>query len=459
HNYQQLSGFYQLPPPLQSFKPRDSIRQSPTMGPQQSNQNSGSMSLPPPRSTQSAGYSGMSPRSKPQQSPHMHHPQSSPSINSISPYPTPQSHPQHHSSPHQSPRYEGHQLKHPVPPSMSLPSSSLSSTSVFQVMSPRPYSSPHTGGSTSSTTAQGSQLKSPKPNVGQRSTPNSPQRFMMLPPQTAPTMALARQSKAANATSSKRRSSSGPKVVDQEAREMMRKVSHSAIERRRRERINDKILQLKHLVPACIDEDHLHKLSILQSTIEYIQYLKSVVPESVANAKFQKATNSNPNNKTTDMLDAVNASSSTMTFAPMMTTGLGHPYSKKAKTSHPSSPQQSTTNQYPSVNPLPSDEDAKDGLLLLSQLSSSNSPSLTPSRGMQLPNSDSSSARESRRDTFNDQDEENEIYQNDSEDSGVSEDEDYQDDEVVEDNETDEADKDISRGSGKMSMSVEQMLC
>ncbi|CAG8558829.1 8563_t:CDS:2 [Ambispora gerdemannii] len=44
-------------------------------------------------------------------------------------------------------------------------------------------------------------------------------------------------------------------------RELARKVSHSAIERRRRERINDKIMQLKELIPICADQDHLHKLT------------------------------------------------------------------------------------------------------------------------------------------------------------------------------------------------------
>ncbi|KAI9095197.1 hypothetical protein DFS34DRAFT_626969 [Phlyctochytrium arcticum] len=57
-------------------------------------------------------------------------------------------------------------------------------------------------------------------------------------------------------------------------KEMLRKVSHSAIERRRRERINDKIMQLKGLVPACADQENLHKLSILQNAIEYIRVLK-----------------------------------------------------------------------------------------------------------------------------------------------------------------------------------------
>ncbi|CAG8712009.1 15750_t:CDS:2, partial [Dentiscutata heterogama] len=60
-------------------------------------------------------------------------------------------------------------------------------------------------------------------------------------------------------------------------RELARKVSHSAIERRRRERINDKIMQLKDLIPSCADQDHLNKLCILQSSIEYIEYLQDLV--------------------------------------------------------------------------------------------------------------------------------------------------------------------------------------
>ncbi|ORX62686.1 HLH-domain-containing protein [Hesseltinella vesiculosa] len=62
-------------------------------------------------------------------------------------------------------------------------------------------------------------------------------------------------------------------------REQARKVSHSAIERRRRERINDKIMQLKQLIPTCANQDHLHKMSILQSAIEYITYLKQVLEQ------------------------------------------------------------------------------------------------------------------------------------------------------------------------------------
>ncbi|TPX62879.1 hypothetical protein PhCBS80983_g00148 [Powellomyces hirtus] len=62
-------------------------------------------------------------------------------------------------------------------------------------------------------------------------------------------------------------------------RDHLRKVSHSAIERRRRERINDKIMQLKSLVPSCANQENLHKLSILQNAIEYIHTLKAQLEE------------------------------------------------------------------------------------------------------------------------------------------------------------------------------------
>ncbi|KAJ1554781.1 hypothetical protein HK405_004083 [Cladochytrium tenue] len=102
----------------------------------------------------------------------------------------------------------------------------------------------------------------------------------VVPPQAPPT-----------ASSGRRRT--------KEERDQARKVSHSAIERRRRERINDKIARLRSLVPAChaphggaasgdeegsVDvlasagapqqQQQQHKLTVLQHTIEYIEKLQ-----------------------------------------------------------------------------------------------------------------------------------------------------------------------------------------
>ncbi|KAJ1569528.1 hypothetical protein HK405_003316, partial [Cladochytrium tenue] len=93
--------------------------------------------------------------------------------------------------------------------------------------------------------------------------------------------------------------SSSSRRRTKEEREQARKVSHSAIERRRRERINDKIARLRSLVPAChaphggaasgdeegsVDvpasggapqqQQQQHKLTVLQHTIEYIEKLQ-----------------------------------------------------------------------------------------------------------------------------------------------------------------------------------------
>ncbi|CAO3632434.1 unnamed protein product [Cunninghamella blakesleeana] len=87
--------------------------------------------------------------------------------------------------------------------------------------------------------------------------------------------------------------SSNMTTADQ--REQARKVSHSAIERRRRERINDKIMQLKHLIPTCANQENLHKMSILQSAIDYITYLKQVLKENHENDDGDENNNNNKN--------------------------------------------------------------------------------------------------------------------------------------------------------------------
>ncbi|KAG0362009.1 hypothetical protein BGZ54_008824 [Gamsiella multidivaricata] len=305
----------------------------------------------------------------------------SPAMGPLSPYPTPQHQPRHFSSPHSDSMAAPKQSI----PAMILPASALSSSSGAQEAASRSYSTilPH---------RDHSELSSPATApVADHSAPSSPRRFMMLPPQSTPassstqrtSRSQTRKDSANTATSTtttptRRRASSNSKLVDQETRDLLRKVSHSAIERRRRERINDKILQLKHLVPACVDEDHLHKLSILQSTIEYIQHLKAILPASVANAKVGRATNSNPNNKTTDMLEAMGGSiSSKSPLTPLMTTGLNHIYEKRIRVEKQEirdlmkehSPrnlaEEAPLSASSSSSPSSSDEDAKDGLLLL----------------------------------------------------------------------------------------------
>ncbi|KAK6096246.1 hypothetical protein MT418_004098 [Batrachochytrium dendrobatidis] len=62
-----------------------------------------------------------------------------------------------------------------------------------------------------------------------------------------------------------------------ESREIRRKASHSAIERRRRERINERIAEMKAMLPSCADKVGLHKLTILEESAEYIMHLKEQI--------------------------------------------------------------------------------------------------------------------------------------------------------------------------------------
>ncbi|GAA5810956.1 hypothetical protein MFLAVUS_004384 [Mucor flavus] len=74
-----------------------------------------------------------------------------------------------------------------------------------------------------------------------------------------------------------------------ERRETARRSSHSAIEKRRREKMNDKIDRLKDLIPSCnahfptTVQQPIHKLSVLQAAIDYIgelhDHLKTTLPK------------------------------------------------------------------------------------------------------------------------------------------------------------------------------------
>ncbi|KAI7879781.1 HLH-domain-containing protein [Lichtheimia hyalospora FSU 10163] len=72
-------------------------------------------------------------------------------------------------------------------------------------------------------------------------------------------------------------------MISSQQQQKKQRTLHSSIEKRRRERINDKIQQLKDMVPACNPYSEknpiagpslyqpLHKLTILQAAIEYIE--------------------------------------------------------------------------------------------------------------------------------------------------------------------------------------------
>jgi hypothetical protein len=124
------------------------------------------------------------------------------------------------------------------------------------------------------TSSDTSPLTSPYP---QPQTPLSPFYHPYTLQQMSPTLIPSPYTTASRHNSISSSPGLGPTATTADQREKARKVSHSAIERRRRERINDKIFQLKQLIPSCVEQDNLHKMSILQSAIDYITYLKDIV--------------------------------------------------------------------------------------------------------------------------------------------------------------------------------------
>ncbi|KAJ2667002.1 hypothetical protein IW148_000421 [Coemansia sp. RSA 1199] len=66
-----------------------------------------------------------------------------------------------------------------------------------------------------------------------------------------------------------------------EEKEMRRKISHSAIEKRRRERTNNVLHDLQHMVPWLSKSSKVQKLEILEAAAHYISQLRGD-PESPA---------------------------------------------------------------------------------------------------------------------------------------------------------------------------------
>ncbi|KAK3397782.1 hypothetical protein B0T20DRAFT_231644 [Sordaria brevicollis] len=76
-------------------------------------------------------------------------------------------------------------------------------------------------------------------------------------------------------TTSTATTSGAKKKQSAAGRKIARKTAHSLIERRRRSKMNEEFALLKSMIPACTGE--MHKLAILQASIEYIRYLEDCV--------------------------------------------------------------------------------------------------------------------------------------------------------------------------------------
>ncbi|CUS07121.1 unnamed protein product [Tuber aestivum] len=75
-------------------------------------------------------------------------------------------------------------------------------------------------------------------------------------------------------------------------RKIARKTAHSLIERRRRFKMNEEFGVLKGMIPACKGVE-MHKLAILQASIEYLRYLERCVEDlrasNAASSNFDEA--------------------------------------------------------------------------------------------------------------------------------------------------------------------------
>ncbi|KAF7950799.1 uncharacterized protein EAE97_002351 [Botrytis byssoidea] len=81
-----------------------------------------------------------------------------------------------------------------------------------------------------------------------------------------------------------------PSSTSVAGRKIARKTAHSLIERRRRSKMNEEFGVLKDMIPACTGE--MHKLAILQASIDYVRYLEDCVSKLKAeNARGNFSTN------------------------------------------------------------------------------------------------------------------------------------------------------------------------
>ncbi|RYN95128.1 hypothetical protein AA0120_g3963 [Alternaria tenuissima] len=79
-------------------------------------------------------------------------------------------------------------------------------------------------------------------------------------------------------------------------RKIARKTAHSLIERRRRSKMNEEFGVLKDMIPACRGQE-MHKLAILQASIEYMRFLE----QCVSNLKTANSRRDSPSSATSEL--------------------------------------------------------------------------------------------------------------------------------------------------------------
>ncbi|KAI7287404.1 hypothetical protein KC345_g465 [Hortaea werneckii] len=104
-------------------------------------------------------------------------------------------------------------------------------------------------------------------------------------PSPAQSLQGASKTQTAGAQSGKRKQNATGQTAA--GRKIARKTAHSLIERRRRSKMNEEFGVLKDMIPACQGQE-MHKLAILQASIEYLRYLEQCISD------LQAQTHSSP---------------------------------------------------------------------------------------------------------------------------------------------------------------------
>ncbi|KFY99870.1 hypothetical protein V500_01247 [Pseudogymnoascus sp. VKM F-4518 (FW-2643)] len=113
--------------------------------------------------------------------------------------------------------------------------------------------------------------------------PTRTRKIIQMKPSAAPASAPSTDEQPAKAAAASKRKP--PSATSAAGRKMARKTAHSLIERRRRSKMNEEFGVLKDMIPACKGE--MHKLAILQASIEYVRYLE----DCIAQLKSQNGVN------------------------------------------------------------------------------------------------------------------------------------------------------------------------
>ncbi|KAF2264516.1 hypothetical protein CC78DRAFT_533108 [Lojkania enalia] len=111
-------------------------------------------------------------------------------------------------------------------------------------------------------------------NPKEQQTPAKSQAHATTQAKAAPTTASGTKRKQPGATTA-----AGKKIA--------RKTAHSLIERRRRSKMNEEFGVLKDMIPACNGQE-MHKLAILQASIEYMRYLQQCVEDLKASRRTRR---------------------------------------------------------------------------------------------------------------------------------------------------------------------------